>query len=117
MSEYIDSDSERAVLGCVLLNNEVIENAIEILTPNDFFESKHQRIFATMQTMYENNEPIECLSLSKSCRKGVLIFFLLCIKKILVNLSKFFGLSKLKKFSFGFNNKRELSIFGFGKKQ
>ena len=65
MSEYRDSDSERAVLGCVLLNNEVIENAIEILTPNDFFESKHQRIFATMQTMYENNEPIECLSLSK----------------------------------------------------
>ena len=65
MSNYKDSDSERAVIGCVLLNNEVIENAIEILTPSDFYENKHQRIFATMQKMYENNEPIECLSLSK----------------------------------------------------
>lgn len=65
MSNFNDTASEKAVLGCILLNNEVIENAIEILTPNDFYDQKYQRIFATMQTMYENNEPIEPLSLEK----------------------------------------------------
>lgn len=65
MSNFNDNASEKAVLGCILLNNEVIENAIEILTPNDFYDQKYQRIFATMQTMYENNEPIEPLSLEK----------------------------------------------------
>ena len=65
MTNSSDFDSEKAVLGCILLNNEVIENAIEILTPNDFFDSKHQRIYSTMQKMYENNEPLEPLLLSK----------------------------------------------------
>jgi replicative DNA helicase len=65
MSKFSDLDSEKAVIGCILLNNEVIENAIEILTPNDFFDPKNQRIFSTMQTMYENNEPMEPLSVSK----------------------------------------------------
>jgi replicative DNA helicase len=65
MSKFSDLDSEKAVIGCVLLNNEVIENAIEILTPKDFFDPKYQRIFSTMQTMYENNEPMEPLSVSK----------------------------------------------------
>lgn len=65
MSNFSDVSSEKAVIGCILLNNEVIENAIEILTPNDFYDQKNQRIFATMQAMYENNEPIEPLSLEK----------------------------------------------------
>lgn len=65
MSKFSDLDSEKAVIGCVLLNNEVIENAIEILSPSDFFDPKHQRIFSTMQKMYENNEPLEPLSLSQ----------------------------------------------------
>lgn len=64
-NKFSDSDSEKAVIGCVLLNNEVIENAIELLTPKDFFDARHQRVFATMQNMYENNEPIEPLSLAK----------------------------------------------------
>ena len=57
------------------------------------------------------------LNIKKICRKGALIFFLLCIKKILVIFSKFLGLSKFKNFFFGSNNKRELSTFGFGEKQ
>ena len=65
MSKFSDLDSEKAVIGCVLLNNEVIENAIEILSPSDFFDPKYQRIFSTMQKMYENNEPLEPLSLSQ----------------------------------------------------
>lgn len=65
MSNFSDVASEKAVIGCVLLNNEVIENALEILSPNDFFDPKCQRVFSTMQKMYENNEPLEPLSLSK----------------------------------------------------
>lgn len=59
------SDSENAVLGSILLHPEVIENAMEILAPSDFHHSKNQRIFYTMQTMYERNEPIETLSVSQ----------------------------------------------------
>ena len=62
---FNDYDSEKAIIGCILLNNEVIENALEILSSKDFSDKKCQRIFSTMHDMYENNEPLEALSVSK----------------------------------------------------
>lgn len=60
----VDEKSEKAILGCVLLSNEVIENVLEILTHSDFSNSLYRQIFETMEMMYHANEPIEPLSLS-----------------------------------------------------
>jgi len=62
---FSDIESEKAVIGCILLNNEVIENVIEILSPQDFFNSTNQQIFTAMQKMYEKNEPLDPLSVSQ----------------------------------------------------
>src|SRR6056300_184305 len=62
---FSDIESEKEVIGCILLNNEVIENVIEILSPQDFFHSTHQQVFTAMQKMYEKNEPLDPLSVSQ----------------------------------------------------
>lgn len=63
--KFSDMESERAVIGCVLLNNEVIENVIEILAPQDFSTPLYQQVFSAMQKMYERNEPMDPLSVSQ----------------------------------------------------
>ena len=65
VKNFSDTDSEKAVIGCVLLNNEVIENVIEILSPQDFFEPLYQKVFVAMQKMYERNEPLDPLSVAQ----------------------------------------------------
>ena len=58
-------NSEKAVIGCILLNNEVIENVIEILSPADFSDRTLQQVYGAMQKMYERNEPLEALSVAQ----------------------------------------------------
>jgi replicative DNA helicase len=44
-------EAERAILGCVLLNNKAIYVAQEIVRIDDFFNQAHRRIFASMIVM------------------------------------------------------------------
>jgi replicative DNA helicase len=40
-----DAEAEQLILGVILLNNETLYQAIELLMPDDFFVSAHRRIF------------------------------------------------------------------------
>ena len=60
-----DHESEKAVIGCILLNNEVIENVVEILSSADFSNRTFQQVYGAMQKMYERNEPLEVLSVAQ----------------------------------------------------
>lgn len=49
-------DAERAVLGAILLENEVYSVAVRHLTAADFFRDAHRRIFTAMATLLERPE-------------------------------------------------------------
>lgn len=57
-------DSEKAVLGSVMLRKEAMHEVEDILTPESFYAEKHKIIFQAMLELSMKNEPIDMLSLS-----------------------------------------------------
>ncbi|MBL1212655.1 MAG: replicative DNA helicase [Ignavibacteriae bacterium] len=60
---------EMAVLGAMILDNESVPKAFEVLKPEYFFDKKHRLIFEAMNSLYESNEPIDNVSLYEELRK------------------------------------------------
>ena len=59
-SGYNDlAEQEQAVLGAILIDNQAIDNAVEILTVESFYKPAHQRMFEAMLRLYDRNEPID----------------------------------------------------------
>ena len=56
-------EPEDAVLGCVLLDNSVIDKLT--LTAEDFYSNKNRELFQTMQDMRSQGTPIDIITLSK----------------------------------------------------
>ena len=59
-------DSERALLGAVLLDPEQLSSVVEILRPGQrwFYLDAHHRIFDAMLTLFERRDPIDLVSLT-----------------------------------------------------
>lgn len=60
-----DNDSEKALIGCLLISNSAIETAGEILSSEDFYNEIHRKIYVCMEEMYNKSGVIEPLSLTK----------------------------------------------------
>ena len=58
-------EAEQAVLGAILLENESLSSAMEIMTPNDFYRESHRKIFSAMLDLYEKSEPIDLITLTE----------------------------------------------------
>lgn len=66
-------EAERALLGSILLNSEVIPSVIEILKPADFYNKNHSTIFESVVSLFDRNEPIDILTLKNTlATKGIL---------------------------------------------
>ncbi len=62
-------EAEQSILGAVLLENEALAAAIEILTPDDFYKDAHKKIFIAMLDLYEKNEPIDLITLTEQLNR------------------------------------------------
>lgn len=60
-----NNDAEMYVLGCVLLENDIINQLVGKLSPEDFYNQKHQKIFQAMLDLNKNEEQIEILTISE----------------------------------------------------
>jgi replicative DNA helicase len=56
-------EAERAVLGAILLNNEVMVHATELLLDTDFYRTGHQEIFQTMTALDAKGVPIDIITI------------------------------------------------------
>jgi replicative DNA helicase len=56
-------EAERAVLGAVLLNAELIHPALEYIKDTDFFRDAHRRIFAKMIELVERGQAIDFITI------------------------------------------------------
>jgi replicative DNA helicase len=66
-------DAEQSVLGAILLDNEAINQALEVLSPEDFYRETHREIFRAMVDLTEHNKPVDAITLSELLRtKGAL---------------------------------------------
>ena len=56
-------EAERAVLGAILLENSVFDQAAEILTESDFYLEGHQKIFSKMEALASVSKAMDLLTL------------------------------------------------------
>lgn len=55
-------DLEEAVLGAIMLEKSAFDTVVEILKPECFYVESHQRIYRSMQTLQQKNQPIDILT-------------------------------------------------------
>jgi replicative DNA helicase len=57
-------ESERALLGALLLRPDAIHDVSDLIHPDSFYAEKHRLIFGVMRELADRGEPIDQLSLS-----------------------------------------------------
>lgn len=62
-------DSERAILGAILLDNSLITQAVEQLTPADFYSPLNRRIFGAMIALFESSKVIDPILIGEELKK------------------------------------------------
>ena len=58
-------EAEQSVLGAILLDNESMAKAMEILTEEDFYRTAHRKIYVAMLELSESGEVIDHITLTE----------------------------------------------------
>lgn len=59
-----NTEAEKCLLGCLMLDKEAIVKVVDFIKPEDFYKGAHQDIFGVMVELYEKSNPIDILSVS-----------------------------------------------------
>jgi len=62
-------EAEQAVLGGILIDNEAIHQVLEIIEVEDFYKESHRKIFLVFLELYEQNQPIDLVTVCESLQK------------------------------------------------
>ncbi len=62
-------EAEQSVLGAILLDNNALYTAYELITQDDFYKDSNKKIFIAMTELLEKNEPIDIITLTDQLRK------------------------------------------------
>ncbi len=66
-------DAEMAVLGSMLLDEEAVSIAVELLDTNSFYKDSHRRIFEAIRGLYNNNKAVDLITLTDELKKDELL--------------------------------------------
>jgi replicative DNA helicase len=57
-------EAEQSILSAILIENKILAEVLEILADQDFYRTAHQKIFAAMLDLFEQNEPADLITLA-----------------------------------------------------
>lgn len=57
-------DAEQALLGCMIIDNEILAEVLEQLDKNDFYQESHQYILSAMKMVFAERKPIDIVTLT-----------------------------------------------------
>ena len=63
-------EAERSILGAILLDNAVCNQAMELMRRDEFFLDSHRRIFDKMISLSERGAPIDLITLTDELRRA-----------------------------------------------
>ncbi len=63
-AEPQNTDAEASLLGAILIDTDAIVKIADHISAEDFFDTKHQQIYAAIQKLYEKRSAIDVLTLS-----------------------------------------------------
>ena len=61
-------EAEESILSAVLIDNDTLLDVLEVLAPEDFYKSAHQKIFAAVAELFSRSEPVDLVTLSNILR-------------------------------------------------
>ncbi|MBW1759076.1 MAG: replicative DNA helicase, partial [Deltaproteobacteria bacterium] len=62
-------DAEESIFSAILIDNSTLLDIIEILSPEHFYKSSHQKIFSAITDLFANNEPVDLVTLSNKLKE------------------------------------------------
>ena len=62
-------EAEQALLGCLLIDNQILSDVLEKLGEDDFYQESHQFIFAAMKHVYYERRPLDLVTLADKLEK------------------------------------------------
>ncbi len=63
-------EAEQAVLGALLVSGDGITRVVDLLEPEYFYRKSHQTIYAAMLDLYDQNEPVDIVTVSQCLKDG-----------------------------------------------
>ena len=61
--------AEEAIISAVLVDNSTLLDVVEILSPEDFYKSAHQKIFSAITDLFAKSEPVDLVTLTNSLKE------------------------------------------------
>lgn len=65
-----DLDAEKSLLGAIMIDGEAIFKVADIVVEDNFYSLEHQLIYKAMRELYEQNKPIDVVTLSDQLKKN-----------------------------------------------
>jgi len=62
-------EAEMSVLGAMFFDEGALAKAIEVLSPDYFYDLRHQHIFSAMSLLFERNHPVDLITISEELKK------------------------------------------------
>ncbi len=59
-----DIDAEESLLSAILIDNDTLLDVLEILSPEDFYHTSHQKIFSAVTELFSKNEPADLVTVA-----------------------------------------------------
>ena len=63
-----DLNAEKSLLGAILLSDTAFPEILETVSPKDFYDEKHAKIFQAMANLYGNHRPIDLMTVTSELR-------------------------------------------------
>lgn len=68
-----NTEAEASLLGALLIDADAIVKIADSVSPEDFYEERHKRIYEAIRQLYEKHSPIDVLTLSDQLKANGLL--------------------------------------------
>ncbi len=62
-------EAEESLISAVLIDNTTLLEVIEVLKPEDFYRTAHERIFTAMTDLFSHTEPVDLITLTNKLKE------------------------------------------------
>jgi len=63
-------EAEQSIIGAILIDNEALPKALEVIGIDDFYKTSHRKIFRSMVELFDRNEPIDLITLTDFMKRS-----------------------------------------------
>ncbi|HVS58891.1 MAG TPA: replicative DNA helicase [Candidatus Saccharimonadales bacterium] len=63
-------EAEASLLGAILIDSDAVVKIADAITADDFYDTRHRRIYEAVRQLYEKRSPIDVLTLSDQLRNN-----------------------------------------------